>query len=465
MKLPAPKVLAFVFRLVLGLALLVIGLGIFTALKMATPELETADPADRSLRVQVFPARPVVLPRQWRGFGTTHARDTADVPTRVGTTVVDIPEDIEVGRVVTKGQVLAELDATDFKRELEVTTAQLGELDAQLAQLEVDGQRLAERLDLEQEDRRIAREEYERQVREFEARRASQQDVDRTLRAVNAADRQISATRQAVDALVPQRMALDAQREGLVARQATAQLNVDRCTVYSPMDGILEAIDVEEGENLTPGQRVARVLDPRWVEVRLQFPASASGEVQAGNAVTITTRNRPADCPPWETTIDRFSGSHDSATRTFAAYALIDQTGLSLRQIASGGGVHRMPIGAFVASTLTTDDAEPRWVVPARSIREGRIRLVVDGKVVSRPVEMAYEYEGDLSGALGLPDTQWVVLATPLNEGEQVVVSASVSVLDGQRVTAILPGEVPEPATTETEPNGDTPPGAGEGRP
>ena len=135
MKLPAPKFLAFVFRLALGLFLLIIGIGVFFGLKNAAPELETADPGDRTLRVQVFEATAVVLPRQWRGFGTTRAKDTTDVPTRVGTTVVDIPDDIEVGRVVTQGQVLAELDAADFERELEVTTAQLAELDAAIAKL------------------------------------------------------------------------------------------------------------------------------------------------------------------------------------------------------------------------------------------------------------------------------------------------------------------------------------------
>lgn len=439
MKLPAPRVLSLIFRVCLGLVLLLVGVGVFFALKGAAPELETADPGDRSLRVQVFEAKSVVLPRQWRGFGTTMAKDTADVPARVGTTVVKIPDDIEVGRVVAQGQILAELDATDFQRELEATTAQLAELDAAIANLYIDEERLTERLALEQEDRRIAQEEYERMLEEFEGRRASQQDVDRTQRAVNAAARAISMTRQAVEALVPQRTALDAQRQGLVARQAAAKTNVERCTITSPMDGIIEAIDVEEGENLAPGQRVARIIDPRLIEVPLQLPASARAQVEVGNTVSMTIRNLPPDCPPWEAQITRIGINNDAATRTFTAYALLDQRETALSQIAAGGGIQRMPIGAFVASTLTTSQSTERWVVPARSIREGRIRLVVDGKIVSRAVQSAFEYEGDLRDELGLPDTQWVVLASPLQAGEQVVVSASVSVLDGQRVTPVPP--------------------------
>src|SRR5690606_25624253 len=131
--------------------------------------------------------------------------------------------------------------------------------------------------------------------------------------------------------------ALDAQRQGLAARLATAVKNVERCTVTSPMDGIIEAIDVEEGENLTPGQRVARIVDPRIIEVPLQLPASARNEVEVGNTVSITMRNMPPDCPPWVAPITRLGIHNDTQTRTFTAYARLDQTDTSLAQIATGG--------------------------------------------------------------------------------------------------------------------------------
>ncbi len=437
MKLPAPKTLSLVFRIVLGLVLLMIGSGVYQALKASAPELETADPEDRSIRVQIIAAQAVPLPRQWRGYGTTMAKDTADIPARVGTTVKDIPDDIEVGRVVAFNQIIAELDATDFDREVESTTAQLAEIDASAAQLAVEETRLAERLDLEREDIRIAQEEYERQLGYFEDGRSSQQDLDRAQRTLIAAQRAVVATGQAIDALGPRRDALKAQREGVDARLKAARENVTRCTIRSPMDGVLEAIDIEEGENLAPGQRVARVVDPRLIEVPVQMPASARADVEVGNTVTITTRNMPYDCPPWQATVARIGAGNDPSTRTFTAYALLDQTGTSLSDIAAGGGAQRMPIGAFVASTLISNDVQPRWVVPARSVREGRIRLVVNDKITSQPVRTAYEYEGEIP-EFGLPDTQWVVLETPLEPGAQVVINASVSVLDGQHVQPII---------------------------
>lgn len=449
MKRPSAKTIAFTFRVLLGVVLLLIGSSVFQMLKSTAKELETTDPADRTIRVQVMVAEQVTLSRQWRGFGTTMAEDTADVPARVGAPVQDIPDGIEVGRVVRLGQTIAQLDATDFEQEKEATAAQLAEIDAALAQLAVDTQRLSEQLALEEEEVGIAQDEYDRQLGYLENERAVQQDVDRAQRALLAARRQRLATEQAIDGLVPRKSTLDAQRRTLAARHATAVENVNRCEIKSPMDGIIEVLDIEEDENVAPGQRIARIIDPRIIEVPLQLPASARREVEVGNTVSITMRNLPHDCPPWTAEVTRIGISNDTATRTFTAYARLEQADTALSQIATGGGVQRMPVGAFVASTLTTNDAVPRWVVPARAIREGRVRLIVDSTIRSRAVRSLFEYEGELP-QLGLPDTQWVVLETELEPGELIVVNASVSVLDGQYVEPIFPGAEHRAADADT---------------
>ena len=45
--------------------------------------------------------------RQYEGYGTAQAMDSADVPARVTSTVIDLPEDMLPGNKVMKGQVLA----------------------------------------------------------------------------------------------------------------------------------------------------------------------------------------------------------------------------------------------------------------------------------------------------------------------------------------------------------------------
>ena len=445
MKLPAPKSIAIAFRALLCLLLLAAGGGVFVALKSAAPELETTDPQDRAIRIHVLETRQVSLPRQWRGFGTTVAKHTVEIPSRVGATVVSIPDEIEVGRVVTAGQVLAQLDPGDFQREADTSRAQLAEAEATIAQLDVDLHRWTEQLALEEQDIRLAEEELGRQQGFFDNGRASQQDLDRARRSLLNAQRAAVATHQSIDAVTPRRLALEAQRDGVHTRLAIAEENVVRCTIRSTLDGVIEALDVEEGEHVTAGERIARVTDPRLIEVPVMLPGSARNDIEVGNTVSISTRSLPHDCEPWQSQVARIAIQNDPDTRTFTAYALLDQTQTALSQIAAGGGVQRIPVGAFVSTTLLSNDTRPRWVVPARSIREGRIRLVEDGRVTSRSVNILYEYEGAVDG-FGVPDTQWAVIdATdpPLRGGELLIVSASVSVLDGQHVVAVLPKPSP----------------------
>jgi len=431
-----PKTIALGFRIFLALFFLAVGGGLFSALKNHGPVSPEAEDDRPPLRVMVMEARQVVLARQWAGYGTTQAKNPTDVPTRVGTTVVEIPDDIEVGRTVEAGQVLAILDATDFESEAATIAAQLEEIEAALAQIAIDASRLEERLALEREDARIARTEYERQVGYLDSGRATQQDVDRSHRLMLNANRAIIATEQSIDGIAPRRATLSAQRSGLSARLETAKLNVARCTITSPIDGIIDAFGLEQGENLTPGQTVARIIDPRTLEIPLQLAASAYSQVKVGNTVRITARNHPPECEPWTATITRIGGSNDPQMRTITVYAELDQSATPLAQFAAGGSIRNLPVGAFVLFTLTTDDREPRWVVPARAIRSDRIRLITDSEISSRPVTSAFNYEGALP-QLGLPDTQWIVLSSELTEGEQIVVSASISVLDGQRVEAV----------------------------
>lgn len=435
MKIP-PKTLALVFRTALGLALL-IGAGWLTWYLIDTkPQVSTSGLESQPVRVQVLRLEPVEVARQWRGYGTTQAKDSADVPARVGATVSEVPDAIEVGRVVRAGQVLARLDATDFSQALRAAEKRIAEADALIAQLAVEEKRLKERRSIEARDTELARTEYQRQVRRFEQGSATQSDVDRAQRTLLTAERALLTTNQQLDAIAPRRAGLEATRGVALADRDTARANLQRTVITSPIDGIIESLDVEVGENLAPGARVARIIDPRRIELPLQLPATARCFINVGNPVRITTRNHPDDCPPWRAQVARI-GVVNAPTRTFTVFAEVDQSQVSLQSFAEGGGPYKLAAGAFALARLDTAEPRRRVVLPTRSIQEGRIRTVRDGKVVSRPVEVAFEVENTFE-QLGVPDTQWVVLKDPPPTGTLVVLSASITILDGQPVEPVI---------------------------
>ena len=444
---PKPnKKLAFIVRTVIGCALLLFALGITLYLVKTKPQISKSTLETQPIRVQVIRVEPVDVARQWRGYGTTQAKDSADVPARVSATVVEIPESVEEGKVVKAGQAIARLDPTDFRLTLQAAEKRIAEAKAQIEQIDVEKKRLLERRKIEEKDVALARADYERQAKRLNSGSAAQTDVDRTQRALLTAERALLSTNQQIDAIAPRLSGLEALQGVAQADLDTAKTNLKRTIIISPIDGVIESLDVEVGENLTPGARVARIVDPRVIELPLKLPASARSYITKGNTVTITTRSHPDDCPPWQAEVTRL-GATDGPTRTFSAFAEIDQSHVPLRNFAEGDGPYKLSAGAFALARLDTAEPEKRIVLPTRAIQEGRVRVIRNGEVVGVPVEVAFDVERTFE-TFGVPDTQWVVLKNPLPEGDLVVLSASMTILDGQPVEPVIANPIPTRKTS-----------------
>ncbi|MBB6429000.1 efflux RND transporter periplasmic adaptor subunit [Algisphaera agarilytica] len=421
------RLLALTSRLVVAVLMLGAAIAIFFLMSSTKPVVQEVDPAATRQTVIVFEAQRVPVQRQWRGYGTAEALYSADVPSRVTATVESIPVEVRPGAVVTKGQLLVQLDASDFERQLDIAQQRIAELDAALSQLDVESDRLEERLVLEDSDVAIAQTEYDRQVRFQERNVGTQQDLDTAERNLITAKRNQLLTREAADLIGPRRRSLEAQKASQQSQVNLAELNQQRTTILSPIDGVLQTIDVEVGENLAAGQTIARVVSLSPIEVPIQLPASSRMSVSVGDRVILEPTSGPAsliDGLGWTTTIARIAPEQDATTRTLTVYAdLTDENGNA-----------RLPApGMFLEATVAIADVEDRFVVPRRSIRQGRIQVAQDGEVVSRAVQVAYTLSGTHSG-FGLPDDQWAVIDDVLEDGDLVIVNAATRIADGTLV-------------------------------
>jgi len=437
---PGRRWVAWATRAVVGFGALLVALVITAVLVSTAPTTDPTDDAAALVKVPVIPMRQTPIARQWRGYGVVQPVNAADVPARVSAVVTRIPQNIDVGRRVTQGQLIAELDPEDFQRQAEIATQNLTDLLARLAQLDVQEQRLAERTQLETDAVRIARAEFNRVEKLFEGKVATQQDRDRARRTLIDTERALSATLEQSESLTPQRAGLRAQVAGMEASLKLAELNLSRTKITSPIDGILVTVDVELGENLAPGQRVARVVGLSRVEVPLNVPASARSDLVVGDPVVLQAGSR--EHGRWRATVSRVAPIDDSASRTAAFFAEVEQPDAEAR-FGTAAGADLLTPGSFVTGMVTSEQSRPRWVVPRRAIRDGRVLLVKQGVVVSCQVEPDFTYEGVLPHS-AVDDTQWVALAEdsyPFQEGDYLVVNVSLPLSDGAAVEPFVPGQ------------------------
>ncbi|MAE67538.1 MAG: hypothetical protein CMJ18_25040 [Phycisphaeraceae bacterium] len=409
----------------LGATLLLVAVLIAIVLFATGPEVVRAPDERQRRRVEVLDARPLTVTRQWRGFGTADAMRSADVPARVSATVTELPETTRAGRAVTRGQMLVRLDASDFERQVEIVTQRLAELDADLAQIDIDRRQRADQLEIERQELQLARKELER-VGDIRTRSAaSQSDLDHARRDVLVAERAAVATQSQLDGLEPRRRGLAARRAAEQSSLDLARLDRDRCVVRSPLDGVLERVDVEVGENLDRGERVARVVDLARIEIGLRLAASARPYVDVGGDVAIAPAH--GNGRDWTGKVARVAPADDSGTRTTTVYVELDQPA------GAPGGL--VP-GMFVEGIVTGRSQTERWVVPRRAVQNGRLLLVDEGRITSRAVTVDFHLERAID-EFGLDDRQWAVLVESLAEGQQVIVSPSRSMRDGQYVEPV----------------------------
>ncbi len=421
-------VLSLFTRAVVCLALLIGAIGVFVVLRMTKPEPARTDEAPPLRRVEVMSAMTVPVRRQWQGFGTALARDEADVPAEISAVVIEVPTQIVVGAEVQHGAVFARLDDTDFLLEQQISSQRIEDLDAQLAQLELEEKSWQRRVELAEEDVQLVEADYQR-ARDAMARKAARQrEVDEVKQRLVAAIRVEVAAREQRDRISPRRSALLARKAVNQALLRLANKNVERCTIRSPLSGFLAAVDVEVGEALAPGQRVAHVVSLRHIEVPLRLPASARPSVAIGDEVVLSSQGSLSQS--WTGTVARIAPADDPVTRTMAVYVDLEQDPRDPDHLAPG---------KFVLGTVTSKTPELRTVVPRRALLEDRVLLVEDNVVRSRPVEVVYHVQSDFP-QLGVDAEQWAVLAEALPSGALVVVNAARTLADGLRVVPIVAG-------------------------
>lgn len=180
------------------------------------------------------------------------------------------------------------------------------------------------------------------------------------------------------------------------------------------------------------------------IEVPVRLPAAARATLRAGDMVRL----RPArhSEQSWSAPIVRIAPEDDPRTRTTTVFVELDQRDLLAEQGPHAPGL--LTPGLFLEATATSEAVAPRWVVPRRSLRAGRLLIVEDDRLVSRPATIAFTLAGELQAADAfpfLPDRQWAVLDEPLETGRLIVLDGSTALRVGQVVRPVLVGDADKP--------------------
>ena len=414
---------SFLFRSTVIVVLLVVASGIAFWLTTTRPIPPSTSKVQTTRSIDVVQVVSESVARTWIGYGSAEAIDSVDVPCEVSSLVLNIPEEMEIGRGISKGDLIAQLDAQDFQRQEDIAERSLRELATRMEQLDLDEEIAREQVQFQEQDVEILLDELAR-VQEAHANgAANQREVDLVrLRLIQSRSAATSA-REIRDSIPLSRQLLETKESSQRATRELARRNVERCQITSPIDGVIELVEIEIGERVDPMTRVARIVDPTRIVVPIRLPSSARESISIGDDVSL--RAGGSINRVWLGDVSRISPVDDVSTRTMTVF--VEPQGLDDEKAS------KIAPGTFVSAAVVSSETKPRFVVPQSAVRNERVWYVDEnGRIASMKVEVEFPLESSHGSE------RMLVLRSLLPEGALVVIDATRSPPLGTEVKPVV---------------------------
>lgn len=270
---------SLLFNLLIPLLILAVGSGIVVALGSIEPKARPADDESIAGRMRRLPPAEVmkVLSLEEIGKSLELRVDGVVVPYREIEVAAEVAGQIvkkspacEAGNFVRKGDLLVEIDATDYQQEVERLTRMreqdyeaIKEVDQELA----NTRRLIE---IAQQDVSLQEREVKR-LESMPAGFASEGELDRARKALLAAMQNRIGFENQMNLLAARRSKLEAAERLATTELRGAEINLERTKIHCPVDGVIVRENVELNSFIQRGSPIVTLDDVSKVEVAINL--------------------------------------------------------------------------------------------------------------------------------------------------------------------------------------------------
>jgi RND family efflux transporter MFP subunit len=340
------------------------------------------------------------------GIGTVEARSTY----RIGPTVAGRVKEVrvDVGDLVTAGQMLGEMDPVDLDERISAQQAALKRARANIQVAEAQVQEGTAR-------QTHAKSQESRYDQLLQQRSTSKQLVEDKRQERQIADAGSLATQAGLEAARQELARVQAELDGLVQQRANLHLK-------APVAGLVTARAAERGSTVVAGQAVVEMIDPESLWLNVRFDQLSASGLRAGFPASIALRSRADQSLTGQ--VLRIEPLADAVTEEILAKVVLTPLPQPLPSV-----------GELAEVTVALPQLASMPVVPNAGIHrlDGRLGVWVLGKSGLRftPVK---------SGAADLEGR--VQIIEGLQGGEQVVLYSQRALTPRSRIKVVdqLPG-------------------------
>ncbi|MGB7393322.1 MAG: efflux RND transporter periplasmic adaptor subunit [Pricia sp.] len=368
--------------------ILLLGVVITSFIFMTEPTAQSEGASKKTaMLVDVVPVekgnfKPVIT-----ATGTVRAVDDVMLSPLVGGQIVRRDPSFTPGGTVDKGQVLLQIDPSDYRNTLELRRSELQQSQTNL-NMEMGRQQVAE-----QDLSLIGGDSLSSDEKELVLRKPQ-------LDAVNA---NVKASKASVD---------------------QAQLNLARTTIRAPFDAQIIDQNVTVGSQVSPGDNLGRLVgtDVYWVEMtvpvsQLRWLAFPRDDEETGSTVELLSRS---SWKPGETRTGYLFnqvGALDNQTRLSRVLVKVEDP---LAQEAENEGQPPLLIGSFVEARIQAEPIDDVVRLNRDYVRSNNtVWVMEDEKLQVREVEIV------------LSDAENAYISSGLDDNDKVVTTNLSTVADG----------------------------------
>jgi RND family efflux transporter MFP subunit len=365
--------------------------------------------ADEPVPVQLRAPHRLNEPSSVSASGSVEANVTAQTAFQVGGRVVRVSA--EEGQFVRQGQVLAELDCSDYHNAFDSAFGQAAAAEANALQAK-NGVR-AQELEQARADFERAKDQYERNKYLYDHQSLPALDFHQIEAAYLVSQQRYEMAREG--ARIEEKQATQAQAHAANGQLSEAKKHLGDCQLRAPITGFVGMRHVNVGDTVSAGNAVFSVLDLDPVKVRVGIPEAEIGKVHDGKRAVVTIPS--LDNRKFEGKVEAVGYFADSVSRTFTTKISVPNPTHVLRA--------GMISEARVYDTAMVDVLAVPAISVVRDLRGLPFVYVYDAtrqRVFARRVEVGQLIADEVEIKSGLrPDEQIVVGGQQnVHEGSQV---------------------------------------------
>jgi len=345
--------------------------------------------------VKVFQAVEQRVPRTVASTGALAADDTVVLGVKVPGRLVE--QAVDLGTRVRRGQVVARIDATDYKLRVEQAEAALQQARARLGlpltgsdeQVDPEKTSIVRQARAVLDEARLSRERSRRLVEQNLIARAQDDAAEANLGVAEGRYHDaIEEVRNRQATLTQRRSELELARQQLVDT-----------TLVSPFDGAVSVRQAAVGEYLAAGAPVATLVRTHPLRLRLPVPEREAVGVRVGHSVRLSVEGDPT---VYQGKVVRLSPIVQEQNRTLLVEAEVPNPNAVLKP------------GAFARAEIVTEGSQPVIRIPAASLVTfagiEKVLAVRQGKIVEIRVQTGRRANDSIEVVTGLKAGETLVL-------------------------------------------------------